>query len=59
MGRANDIARKLMGGDERSVSPPQDGGDPASVKHLWVIIAASVAIIIFGIVMAFSGWFEL
>jgi hypothetical protein len=59
MERATNIARKLVGADERSVVPTQDGGDRGSLKHLWAMVVISIGIIIFGIVMAFSGWFEL
>jgi hypothetical protein len=59
MERVTEITRKLIGADERSVVPTQDGGDPASRKHFWAVIAISLAIIIFGFVMAFTGYFEL
>ncbi len=59
MERATEIARKLIGADEQSVAPPQDGGDPRSHKHFWILMISSVAIIIFGLVMAFTGLFEL
>jgi len=41
------------------VVPPQDGGDPRSVRQFWFLMVFSVAIIIFGLVMAFTGLFEL
>ena len=59
MERATAIARKLIGADEKSVVPPQDGGDPSSVRQFWLLMVVSVAIIIFGLVMAFTGLFEL
>ncbi|MCC6703549.1 MAG: hypothetical protein IT334_01655 [Thermomicrobiales bacterium] len=59
MERATEIARKLVGADEKSVVPPQDGGDRASHKHFWAVLAISLAIIIFGFTMAFTGLFEL
>ena len=59
MERVTELTRKLIGADEHSIGPPPDGGDPASYKHLWAMLAISVGIIIFGIVMAFSGLFEL
>ena len=59
MERSTAIARKLTGADEKSVVPPQDGGDPRSVRQFWVLMVFSVAIIIFGLVMAFTGLFEL
>ena len=59
MERANEVARKLLGVGEKSVVPTQDGGDPGSVKHFWILLISTFGIIIFGFVIAFAGWFKI
>jgi len=51
------LARKLTGIDDKAPTPPQTGHDQASMKHFYIILAASLGIILFGVIVAFLGWF--
>ena len=51
------LFRKLTGIDDKAPTPPQTGHDQASMKHFYIILAASLGIVLFGVVVAFLGLF--
>ena len=51
------IVRKLAATDEKAVAPPRTGNDARSMKHLYGIIAFTIGTILFGVVVAFLGYF--
>jgi hypothetical protein len=57
MANLNEIVRKLSGIDDKAPAPPQTGNDERSMKPLYIIVAFTVGMVLFGVVVAFFGLF--
>ena len=51
------LARKLTGIDDKAPMPPQTGTDRRVVHHMYAIIGFSLAMVLFGVIVAFMGYF--
>ena len=51
------LVRKLTGIDDKAPTPPQTGTDRRFVRHFYAILLFSLGMILFGVVVAFLGYF--
>ena len=51
------IMRKLAATDDKAPAPPQTGHDERSMKHFYGILAFTIGMILFGVVVAVLGFF--
>jgi hypothetical protein len=57
MSNFSSIVRKLSGIDDKAPTPPQTGHDERAMKQLYIILAFTIGMVLFGVVVAFFGFF--
>ena len=57
MANIDSLLRKLSGADDKAPTPPQTGSDERSMKHFYGILAFTLGMILFGVIVAFLGFF--
>jgi hypothetical protein len=57
MANIDSILRKLAATDDQAPAPPRTGHDERSMKHFYAILAFTLGMILFGVIVAFLGFF--